>query len=197
MVTLERSLRKVVLVYIWNEANSLCKPYLHIGTSIPAPVRLPSERFVLKMAINLFKFYYKREPSKNGALLFIGKCYQALKNHEKALEYLKKLWDTDPYNAICFREIGTECLSLGRYEEGLQYALKETSQYPNNADSQANLALILLLLKRLPEADEVIERARKIDEKSQFVDGIYKYIKDVKMGNKPFPDKLTPDGRLP
>ena len=115
-------------------------------------------------------------PKANGSLFFIGKCYQALGNHRMALRYFKNAWDTDSYNAILFKEIGTECMASGQYEEGLRYALKEVSEYSNNGESVAQLAQLLLLNNKTEEARATILRAKALDDKNEFIDYVYKKI---------------------
>lgn len=190
-------LKKKFLIIIWKGANKLCYPYLFIGNIKPKEINSIVDKLKLHFAVNLFNMHYHMDNSKNGSLLFAGKCYQSLGDHKIALEYFKKLWETDPYNLISFKEIGTECLTLEEYEEGLRYALKEVSQYPKNADSNAQLALLLLLSKRVDEAYNSIRRAKELDDKSSLVNDIYNFISEVKAGKKPIPTKLLADGRLP
>lgn len=188
---------KLFLKSIWEYAGNLSSPYLYIGSNMPQKITYPIDKWKLSTAIRLYGIHYFIDRNKNGALLFTGKCYQSLCNHKIALRYFKKLWETDPFNSICFKEIGTECLALERYEEGLQYAIKEVSQYPKNADSHANLSLLLLLSKKIDEAYNAIQRAKEIDNKSSFVNDIYQYVSDVKLGKKPIPKRLLPSGHLP
>lgn len=151
----------------------------------------------LQLAIILYSKCYEVNPNKNAPILFIAKCYQALGNHVMALEYLKKAWETASYNNTLFKEIETECCFLGRHEEGLQYALKSVSEYPNDAGFHAQLAIFLLLLKRIEDAYKTIEKAKSLDRNDKFVNGVYKYIVDVRSGKKQIPDKLPLNGRFP
>ena len=188
---------KLFLRLLWKCAGKLSYPYLFVGSNIPQKINYPIDKWRLNTAIRLYGAHYLMDRTKNGALLFIGKCYQSLGSHEKALEYFKKLWETDPFNSICFKEIGTECQSLERYEEGLQYAIKEVSQYPKDLEARANMSVLLLLSKKVDEAYSVIQKAREMDSNSSIINGIYSYVSDVKIGKKPVPEKLLPDGRLP
>ncbi len=153
---------------IWTLASFLSKPYLHIQVRSSGNPRSIMGRLRLKTAIFLYDIVYKSK-GQDGALFFAGKCYQSLEDHSKALEFFKKAWETASFSPVLFKEIGTTCLELKRYDEGLQYALKEVSQFPNDADSHANLALFLCHLGRMQEASEEIQRAKALGKSTQFI----------------------------
>ena len=154
---------------IWKIAGNLSQPYILLQGETPTSATSFLAKIKLNTAIFLYKKHYLIEPDKNGALFFIGKIYQALKDYTKALEYFEKLWETDPYNMVAFKEICSTCLDLRDYKKGLQYALKEVSQYPSNPESHANLAHFLLLSNRCDEACDKIRRAKEIDKNNSFV----------------------------
>lgn len=159
----------------WRWANFLSRPYLFIGG---APKKNPLSvvgRLRLSLAIKLYCYSYNHD-KKNGALFFTGKCFQSLKNFTRALEYFEKTWETDPSNLILFKEIGTTCLKMKNFDVGLRYALKEASEFSNNEESKANLALFLLKNNRMAEAEKVIKEACDINPENPYVKDIYKLI---------------------
>jgi len=188
-------MRKQFFKIVWIIANAITRPYIYIETSEGKEAKNMIKTRFLKAAIHLYKFHYKNMKN-NGDLFFIGKSYQALDDHSKALEYFKKVWETAAYSPVCFKEIGTECLILENYEEALSFALKEVSQFPGQAESRAHLALVLTYLKRVDAAYEEIQRARSMGE-SPYVMNIFNLISDIKSGKKPIPERLGTGGKLP
>ena len=163
---------------IWKIANYLAKPYLFISGS---PIKKPRTSFAmmrLYLAIQLFQYHYNKE-KKNGALLLIAKCYQSMEKLDDSFKYLKLAWETDPFNSVLFKEIGTCCLNLQKFDEGLRYALKEVSQFPSNPEAKANLAYFLYKNNRLGEAKKVIDEAIQLDNSNQYVNNIFKILENV------------------
>lgn len=155
-----------------------------------------AQKIRLHCAIQLFDICFKIDSSKDAALFYVAKCYQTLEKHEKSLAYFKKVWERGSYNESLFRELETEYLILGRYEEGLQSAIKHVSEHPKAAGAHAQLAMFLLFLKRIDNAYDSAQRATSLDTNDAYVNGIYKYIMDVKSGTIAIPDKVLPDGTI-
>jgi len=163
----------------WYFASFLSKPYLYVGNS---PRRNPTSlvaRFRLETAINLYLIDYNRKKD-SAALFFIAKCFQSLENFEEALNYFKKVWEVSPFNQILFKEICTTCLKMADYEEGLRFALKEVSQFPNNPESKANLAYFLLKNNREDDAIRVSNEAYEMDKTNEYVIRVYNLIRNNK-----------------
>lgn len=159
----------------WQIAHQLSKPYLFIGGTPKKNPRTLWAKAILKIVIVLFRIHYKHN-RQNGALFFIAKCFQSLGNFEKALDYFKKAWETDPFNPILCKEIGTCCLELERFEEGLKYALKEVSQFPSNPESRANLAYFLYKNNRFEEGKKVMQEAYNMDKNNSYVGNVFEII---------------------
>lgn len=122
-------------------AYKLSKPFLYLEGKVPEGRNTRRGKLFLLLAILLYRMSYCFN-KKNGAIFFVAKCYQSLGNHEKALRFLKLTWETAAFSPILFKELGTTCLRLGKYEEGLQFAQKEVSEYPASAEANAKLNLI-------------------------------------------------------
>lgn len=161
--------------WFWNTALNLSKSYLFIGGE---PKKSPQKLIAkvhLYISIKLFQVSYSQN-RLNGALFYVGKCFQSLNDHENALKYFKRAWDTDPFNSILCKEIGTTCLKMESYEEGLQYALKEVSQFPNDSEAKANLAFFLYKNNRLKEAKKVSSEAKNMDLYNNYILEIYEML---------------------
>ena len=155
--------------------NNVAKPYLFIGG---LPKRKPNSflgKLRLRIAIKIFLKEYNRS-QESRVLFLLGKCFQSLKNHEEALNYFRKVWDIDPFNPILFKEISTTCLELGKYEEGLRYAQKEVSEFPDNPESRANLAFFLFKNDRLTEARKMIKETYVKAKDNDFVKRMHNSI---------------------
>lgn len=169
-------------------ANFLSKPYLYIGNRKPNDVNHLIDKLRLYTAIQVFRIFYFFS-KKNGALFLEGKCYQSLGNYEKALNLFKKTWETTEFNPTLFKEIGTMCLKLHKYEEGLRFAQKEVSENPNDCGALTNFAIFSLMIGRINEAFQIVSQAARLEEKS--TKPLFEYIKSIKDGTKPIPKIWT------
>ncbi len=157
---------------LWKIASRIADPYVDVQGRAPQSSLSLIGGIRLKIAINLLK-RLSRKSKGDTSLFLLGKCYQALGNYEQALIHFKRTWETSAFSPILLKEICTACLDLEKYEEGLQYALKEVSEFPRNAEAKANLAYFLYKNNRNDEAKKVVAEAYEMDKGNQYVSRIY------------------------
>lgn len=167
------------ITFLLKLGNFLAKSYLFIGGPPKKDPNTVLGKLRLQLSINiLFKEYNRTQ--NNRVLFLLGKCYQSLENHEEALNCFKTVWDAVPFSPILFKEISTSCLRLDKFEEGLQYAQREVSEYPDNPESKANLAFFLFKNDKLDEARQLIKQTYDAATENVFVQNIYGVILDNK-----------------
>ncbi len=118
----------------------------------------------IEKAIELYKKSIEIKPTAK-AYTFLGWAYSMLRDYEKAIEYCKKAIDLDPDYGNPYNDIGAYLIEMGRFEEAIPWLKKaitaknyEPRHYPH-----INLARAYMMMGRLEEALEEVEKALSID----------------------------------
>jgi len=126
---------------------------------------------------------------------FIGKTHQVLNEHEPAFSWFEKALAHSQDNPDVPREASLEAMCLGQGAKAERYARHACELNSRNAGLVSNLALALLLNKKVDEALDTAARAVSMDTDNQISHIVLKYASKVKTGSVPFPQRIS--GQLP
>lgn len=108
---------------------------------------------------------------RNNIVSFLGAAlsYKNLRKYNKAIVYLKKAEDLDPYDKNVQKELALCYIINGDFDSGLKHLINAISLEPDNLDIQMQLALVhemideeemaLMIYQKIIETDENYIRA--------------------------------------
>jgi tetratricopeptide (TPR) repeat protein len=114
------------------------------------------DRRIVEKGIEYLRIATITDPDNWAAYWFLGKAYQALADHAKAYGYFKSAYRMNPGEDVVCRELGRECLELGRTEEGVSITQAVLNLCPDDAGLVCNLGVALFLNGDLQEARRVV-----------------------------------------
>lgn len=173
---------------VYGRGVDLITPYmiLHdeaVKNDADRPARLKAGIACIDRALSMV-------PSNWAALWVRGKAFQALDDHLQAHGSFASAYALQPENPDVGRELGVECLELGKFAEAVTIAEHLTKVAPQDAGLRANLALALLLDGQVQRAREVIAEARRQDPKDPISKTLEELINQVADGSRRQPKTL-------
>lgn len=144
----------------------------------------------LRKAIGLFETALEINPSGWQSMWGLGKIYQRLGDHVKALDWFLKARLLEPNNPDVAREASLSALDLGRAEESL--ALTEAALVANPSDPGllANRALALMIAGHLTDARTLAAEAVRRNPRDRISKNALKLVEDVAAGKRRRPTRV-------
>jgi tetratricopeptide (TPR) repeat protein len=141
----------------------------------------------VKKAINTFEKALAIFPDHFQSLFFIGKLYQRVGDYEKSLQYLETALGIEKENPNLPQEASLVAMHLNQIEKGIAYSKEALNRSPDHIAILGNHAMNLLIGNFLTEAQEIIERALKLDPSDKINQQIKIKIDNVLSSKPPVP----------
>jgi tetratricopeptide (TPR) repeat protein len=117
----------------------------------------------INKAIQLFDQALEVFPQHWQSLFFIGKLYQRLQQHEKAMEFLDRALELQRFNHALLQEASLEAMHLELISKGIKYSGEAIELRQNDPILLGNHALNLLIGGLDEAAIETIDKALVLD----------------------------------
>jgi tetratricopeptide (TPR) repeat protein len=158
-------------------------------------IQIHGEKFVpdptrLSQAVALFTRCLEIVPAAFGCHWFIGKSYQAMGDHDRAMEAFEKATALNKDNPDIPREACVEAMRLGDAAKAERYAQDACKRNREDAGLVANLAVALLMGNKPKEALAQAEKALRMAPKDPVNERVLGLVNDVLAGRKPAPKRL-------
>lgn len=126
-------------------------------------------------------------PGNWAALWITGKGYQALGEHELALESFSRSRLLNENHPDIAREAGISAMECGRHALAIEFTRGALRLRPDDPGLQANLGLAHLFAQEPQVARRVIDVALQKDPSDKITRAISKLVDDVLLGKRPCP----------
>jgi tetratricopeptide (TPR) repeat protein len=126
-------------------------------------------------------------PDNWSAYFTMGKGWQALHEHERALVSFRESYAIEQWNPDVAREYVLECLELGHAEEAIGAAEHAVRLDPSDPGLEANLALAYCIGGRHDDAVQAVNRAREHDPADPITQHVWNVVLAVSKGHRPQP----------
>lgn len=146
----------------------------------------------LEKAIDYFSKCIVAYPRSWSSMWGLGKAYQVRGEHSKALEWFEKTYLLKPDLVDVPLEASTEAMRIGNASKGLYYAELALSLDRHNPDFRANLALALLLNRKIDAALEEARNGLKLAPNNKQIQNVFLYIEKIISNNESIPLALDP-----
>jgi tetratricopeptide (TPR) repeat protein len=120
-------------------------------------------------------------------MLFLGKAYQKLGDHQAALSFFEKAMSIEHSNHSIPQEASIEAIQLDNIGKALEYSEEAIRRNPDNFVLMGNHATNLLIANRDTEAIKMIAAAINLNPDDQINRNIQKFIAEVTTGQKKRP----------
>lgn len=142
-------------------------------------------------SINYFHEILDVEPGDFRLFFFIGKNHQSLRNFEKALFYLEKSVELNTEEPLLPLEASIAAIHLGLTDKAISLVKEALKRDPENEWLIAVYAMYLLLAGQFTEAQNIINKAHKIEARDNFIIELKVIIDEVKLGHLTQPSLYT------
>ncbi len=147
----------------------------------------PQHRSQVEQGIALLERHLEASPESWPAMWFAGKGYQALGQHQKALEQFRASLALKADQSDVARECAITLMKLGSFAEAIEVSRQACQSEPEEGGLQANLAIACLLGGQLETAQEAARRAVALDGSDPINANVLKLVQDVQAGRLPPP----------
>lgn len=173
---------------LFDEASDLARPFLKYHDKESKEGEGVTE---LNRAIEILEQAVDLEPEYWAARFYLGKCWQALKEPDKALKVFRETADfCGDRNADVWREYMLECLNAGLAAEGVAAAERAIAIEPDNDGLMSNRALAYLIAGDLKEARIAVKKARKMNRRDPVTKALQRVIREIQKGKRKQPSNL-------
>ncbi len=122
----------------------------------------------LELAKESFIKCLEEEPEEQSSLYNVIYCFEFLEQNEKAIEFLTKYIDTNPYSEIAWHQLGRLNYGLKKYEEALSAFDYATLIDDEFLGAYMEKAKALERLKRYEEAIENYNETIRLDDPTSY-----------------------------
>lgn len=112
-----------------------------------------------KGATDLLKRVVDQKPDSEDAWDELGRAYAGLGSHAEAISAYRKQVEVNPFHKRAYNDLGGELRHEGKFEDALAAYGKQLDNLPVDSTARKNHGLLLLQLKRNPEALADLEKA--------------------------------------
>ncbi len=116
----------------------------------------------IDLAITLLEEVVKAEPSFWKGWFILGVAYRKKEEYEKALKAFSKVDELYPDQVSLHHEIGKCKMAMDKYKEAFPHLLYAFRRKPNDPEIVANMGILYLLLRRVPEAEALLFQAQRM-----------------------------------
>jgi len=117
-------------------------------------------------ALQLFERVQKADPSHKDIWKYLGRCYLATNQPEKAAVAFQKQLAANPYDESAYSELGQAYSQQQKYDDAIAQFKKQIEVNPLDAGAHANLGVLYITLKRFGDAVPELEKAASIQSNS-------------------------------
>jgi tetratricopeptide (TPR) repeat protein len=145
------------------------------------------EKIKIKKSIRDFGKCLSMVPDHWQSMLFTGKAYQKLGDHQAALSFFEKALEVEHSDHSIPQEASLEANQLGDINKALNYSGEALRRSPGNFILMGNHAMNLLIAGRDNEAAGLIEEALGLQPDDPVNKNVQKLIAEVISGQKKRP----------
>ncbi|MEN8192094.1 MAG: protein kinase [Bacteroidota bacterium] len=113
-------------------------------------------------SINILEKGLEKYPREKTMLLLLGRLYNLVKEHTKALKEFNKVLTLNPEDGLTYNFIGNTYADMGKYEKAIENINKYISLYPQNTDSYSTLGWIYFKMGKIDQAINQFKNSIKI-----------------------------------
>ncbi len=168
----------------------LVYPYLYIVGADRQDWRSRDGRRKVEQGIHYLRIATLSDPENWPAFWYLGKTYQAVQDHAKAYSAFKSSFHIGPDQPDVCRELGRECLELGKTAEGVSIAQAAVKLCPDDAGLVCNLGLALFLNGDLQEAARAVQQSLELSPDDPIARNLLAIIAQVQSGKRKQPRTL-------
>ncbi len=173
---------------LFREATDALSTIIHLHG---APLRRPLFwRFRARRAVAKLRQCLILEPQSWPCLWFIGKAYQALGDHARALRAFIDAAQFPHGNPDVFREASVEACSMGDGAVAVAMAQRAVEHGPRDAGLLGNLALAYLVAQDVPSAKGAIAGALELAPDDPVNRNVDRLVRSVAEGRQPCPRRV-------
>jgi len=173
------------------EGVALLQPFLGTGGPRPKPGFFQKRK--IRKGIALLDQVLATVPNHASSLWIIGMALRTLREHEQALEYLRRAHIASPTQPDMGREYAGQCMILGQGEEAVRVSKEIAKRHPEDVSLLSNLGLAHLIAGEVDEALRVATEAHDRDPNDPITKNLVGFIRDVKAGKRERPKTLPGD----
>jgi Flp pilus assembly protein TadD len=166
-------------------ATQLIEPYLVLTGRTGRDARTGGGRAELNGAIAILRRVTESNPQHWQAFWFIGKAYQAQREHQASYVAFKQSLGLKPANPNVAREFVIEAICVHATGEAVSAARDVASANASDAGLLANLGLALLADGQISQARDTTERALAMSPSDRVTQGLLGEVMQVQRGRAP------------
>ena len=121
-------------------------------------------------AADLFKQAVAQDPKSDDDWYNLGRAYNGLNDHAKALAAFQKQVEVNPYHKRAYDDLGVALEDAGQNDDAIVAYRKQLDNVPLDRVARKNLGLLLLKLKRDKEALPELENAATVPPEDSALD---------------------------
>ena len=170
------------------EGVELLQPFLGVGGPAPNPGFLEKRR--IRKGIARLREVLEVIPHHASTLWIIGMALRTLREHEQALDHLRRAHMSDPMQPDMGREYACQCMILGLGDEAVQAARVTAQRHPGDAGLLSNLGLAYLIAGDVDRALDAVREALALEPDDPITNNLLRLAEDVKAGTREAPARL-------
>jgi len=159
---MEKDLKIKQFTFYFSKAINLSKDLCSFDTDPSLQVTL-FEKIKIFKSIKLYSKCLTLVPNQWQCLYYLGKLYQRLKDHTRALHYFESAFKVEKKEFIILQEASLEASSLKKYDLAVFFSEEALKFEPNDAALLGNHALHLFHGGFIKESKLVIGKAIEIN----------------------------------
>ncbi|MGE5604943.1 MAG: tetratricopeptide repeat protein [Bacteroidota bacterium] len=149
-------------------------------------------QYRIEKAIDYFNKCVLAYPRSWSSMWGLGKAYQAMGDHSRALEWFEKTYLLKPDLVDVPLEASTEAMRIGNASKALRYAEVALSLDRHNPDFRANLALALYLNHKSDAALEEARNGLKLAPNNNQIQKVLFYLEKLNNKSASIPVTIDP-----
>ena len=169
----------------FQQATKLIQPYLILTDQSSTDPRSKEGKEELANAIAMLGRVTKDNPNHWPSYWFIGKAYQALREHPASYQAFKQSLTLKPPNLNVAREFIIEAICVGATGEAVVAARQVAEANPSDSGLLANLGLALIADGQVSQARAATERALGMAPSDEVTRSLLAEITQVQAGRPP------------
>ena len=174
-----------LLTQTFTRAAKIVEPYLVLTDRAAQNARTSEGHAQLSSAIAMLTRVTEANPGHWQSFWFIGKAYQAQRDHPAAFQAFKQSLSLKPPNPNVAREFVIEAICLHATGEAVAAAREVALANPSDAGLLANFGLALLADGQISQARETTETALAMSPSDRVTKGLLAEVMQVQSGRAP------------
>lgn len=134
--------------------------------------------------VRLARKISEKEPTFWNAWFLMGVAYRRMGKYEQALESLDRIDNQFKSEPMIQLEIGRCKMAQGEFNEALPHVISAYRENPDDTTIKANLGILFMNLRRMKEAEALLEQVKKEDPDNLDIEPYLEIIKIIKRRKK-------------